>query len=70
MAVDALKERILEVVSVEGMYLYAEQLLAGYAARFAKRQQHAAPATPAGHFTHAFQCAYGRGLTQCSLEIL
>lgn len=60
-------ERIRQVVSVAGIYVYVEELIRSYARRYAA---HTPSTTPGGrsNFTHEFSCAYGESLTQCTVH--
>ena len=73
--VAAANERALEVLSVQSLYDYVEQLVVGYATRYqAAREAEAAMPTavvPEGQFGHELACEYRSAQTTvCSLKVI
>lgn len=59
-------ERVRQVVSLRGIYVYVEQLIRSYASAFAVHS----PSSGAldMNFTHEFQCSYWGATTECALS--
>ncbi|KAL1521526.1 hypothetical protein AB1Y20_021185 [Prymnesium parvum] len=65
--VAAANARVLQFLSVQATYTYAEHLLLSYAKTYASRASPRQRPTD-GNFTHEFSCKYLAGTTICSLD--
>ena len=63
-------ERIRQLTSVKGIYVYVDQLVRSYAAHYAARSAKAAlPLSIVGkNYTHEFSCEYSGATTKCLLR--